>query len=149
MYQRDDDGIIIDSVTPLTIPNSSPIALVDWEDESPETIYRVVTGQNPWTVKAHVSPEILSTRRLFEAKRLYVVRASAGWKRVPDNVSEAARILIDDYFSPSGKYHEYGVTVLRSADYRMEFAEDPFSTTGNIIADQLLSNYINWGVHVF
>lgn len=69
---------------------------------------------------------------------LYYVTGDWGWERVPSQVTEAALLLVRDYFCSDSKYFEMYVDNIRASDWRMEFARTGDATTGNAKADMLL-----------
>lgn len=143
---RDDDGALPDSTTDY---GSGPVEVVTWDIESPWVIRRRLNTSYPYTPKEDVSSDVLDTRNIFMNKHMYLVRAKVGWERVPSAVNQAAKILIEHRLSPESAYHEKGIDVVRATDYRLEFTENPYETTGNIMADRLLSDYINLGLYIY
>lgn len=89
------------------------------------------------------------TRALFRSRRVYEVDAEHGWKYLPENVRHAAVLLAHEVLTHEDRYRQKNITVVRSADYRMEFNQDHHYTTGNVDADRLLEPYVYQGVHVF
>lgn len=122
--------------------------IVTFDKDYPYTVRRKFFRGIPWDVKQAVDETLLSRRHIFKTEYMYSVNADWGWSRVPGRVSEAAKELINYYFCNDSAYHKRGINVVRSADWRLEFAADPYSTTGSVIADQLLSNYVNFGIKV-
>lgn len=135
IMERDDDGAL---VTGGDAVGQGPVTIVTWNPQNPHVIQRRYGRNN----------------RMFEGftfndRTLYLVRGEAGWERVPSQVNQAAKLLIGSAAAPEFAYHEVGVDVVRAADYRLEFSENPYETTGNVVADQMLSDYINIGLHIF
>lgn len=77
---------------------------------------------------------------------VYRVTGDWGWTFVPQEVEEAATMLVKDSFNPDSKYFEMYVDNIRASDWRMEFAKTGDRTTGNAKADLLLSRFHtgNW-----
>lgn len=118
--------------------------IVTWRSGLPYVIQKKNKATQAFAdIKADISPGLLQPRKIFESGVPYDVEADFGWKYLPNEVQQAALILADDYFDEDDIYHRKNITVLRSADYRMEFGADHHTTTGNVHADQLLSNYIS------
>lgn len=123
--------------------------IVTWDDSLPDLIRTKIRRAAAFgDVKADISPGLLSPRATFQTDRIYYVEAGWGWDYLPDNVTQAALILADDHFNENDIYHQQNITVLRSADYRMEFGRDHYTTTGNTHADQMLENYVNNQVYM-
>lgn len=77
---------------------------------------------------------------------IYLVTGDWGWTFVPQEVEEAAGLLVKDSFNPDSKYFDMYVDNIRASDWRMEFAKTGDRTTGNAKADLLLSRFHtgNW-----
>jgi hypothetical protein len=73
--------------------------------------------------------------------RFVTVTGTWGFYNVPDEVQEAARILVADYSCDESLWRERYLTSIRAADWRFDFSADAMTGTGNVVADQLLSEY--------
>jgi hypothetical protein len=71
-----------------------------------------------------------------------------GYKTVPQNVKEAARLLVNDYACMEIAYRDRYLKRFEAADWKMEFYAQAHAGTGNARADQLLSEYVilDWAV---
>jgi hypothetical protein len=71
-----------------------------------------------------------------------------GYRSVPSDVSEAARLLVNDYASNEALYRDRYLTAVKAADWRLDFNARTWEATGNVRADQLLAKYVllNWAV---
>lgn len=71
-----------------------------------------------------------------------------GYKTVPANVKEAARLLVNDYACSEIAYRDRYLESIRAADWRLQFSSSAWEYTGNARADQLLSEYVilDWAV---
>jgi len=65
-----------------------------------------------------------------------------GWEEVPAQVNEAARLLINDYACANQAYRDRYLTSMTAADWRIQYHSGAFLKTGNVRADQLLSNFV-------
>lgn len=124
------------------------VELLRFDEDFDEVVRRKVVRGSVFDVKADVTDTALRRGPIFKSGYIYSVTADWGFEYIPNGVNQAAKLLVRDYFCADGKYHEMGVNIVRSADWRMEFAHDPYSTTGNVYADQLLSRYVNINVGV-
>lgn len=135
IMERDPDGALVSGGSAVA---QGPVEIVTWNEQNPHVIQR----------------KYGRTNRMFEGftfrdREIYLVRGEAGWESVPSPVNQAAKVLVSSSLAPEFAYHEKGIDVVRASDYRLEFTENPYETTGNILADQLLADYINIGVHIF
>lgn len=71
-----------------------------------------------------------------------------GYKTVPANVKEAAKLLVNDYACMESAYRDRYLKSIRAADWRLEFSSQAWSSTGNARADLLLDEYVllDWAV---
>lgn len=86
---------------------------------------------------------------VFEASRVYEIDGEWGYDEVPSRIKEAAKLLINDYASADTAYRDRYLTSMTAADWRIQFNSGAFSKTGNVRADQLLSDYVlqrGWAV---
>jgi hypothetical protein len=79
----------------------------------------------------------------------YTVEGKWGWYEVPEAIKEAARLLVNDYACNDSVYRDRYLNVVSASDWRVEFNAGAFAQTGNVRADQLLSNFVlkrGWAV---
>ena len=77
----------------------------------------------------------------FMSDIFYIVRADWGWDSVPTNITEAASILLYDYFNDDSAYAKHGISNAKMDQYSLTFTDAAMSGTGNIEADVLLMDY--------
>ena len=85
----------------------------------------------------------------FSNGHTYVIGGNWGWEAVPEPVKEAAKLLVNDYACADSQYRDRYLTSMTAADWRIQFNSGAFLRTGNVRADQLLSEYVTtrgWGV---
>lgn len=138
MFSRDDNDDI-------------DVELVEWLEEEPYLIVKkgVDSSYIGLNDRDRFSSTVKRTRALFRSSRVYDVEAFHGWEYLPRNVHDAGLILANEVLTHEDRYRQKNITVVRSADYRMEFNQDHHYTTGNVDADRLLESYVYQGVHVF
>lgn len=78
----------------------------------------------------------------FVKHQEYVIDGVWGWEEVPQPVKEAAKLLVNDYACADSMYRDRFLTSMTAADWRIQFHEGAFSNTGNVRANQLLSEYV-------
>lgn len=71
-----------------------------------------------------------------------------GYYTVPQDVKEAARLLVNDYACSEAAYRDRYLKTVEASDWKLEFFGTASMTTGNARADQLLSKYVilDWAV---
>lgn len=85
----------------------------------------------------------------FYKSTTYKVNGVWGWETVPARVKEAAKLLVNDYACGDANYRDRYLTSMTAADWRIQFNSGAFLKTGNVRADQLLSDYVlkrGWAV---
>ena len=85
----------------------------------------------------------------FKKDFRYSVTGVFGWYYVPDNVREACKILMQQYFEKDRAWKDKYVKNISTFDWKFEFMEDAHRGTGNLYADQLLAPYVTNGMVVF
>lgn len=78
----------------------------------------------------------------FKQDASYEVWGEFGYKHVPEDVSDCARMLVDDYLCRDRSWKEKYVKKLSNGDWSVEFDGRVFSGTGNSIVDAILSDYV-------
>lgn len=86
--------------------------------------------------------------RSFGENTVYSIAGIWGYEYVPQNVQEAAKMLFNDYVCNDAIYRDRYLKSIRSADWRLEFNSGAWAGTGNVKADQLLSDYKRSGMMV-
>ena len=85
----------------------------------------------------------------FKDGHHYRINGSWGYDEVPAQVKEAAKLLVNDYACADAQYRDRYLQSMTAADWRIQFNGGAFVRTGNVRADQLLSDYVvtrGWGV---
>lgn len=71
----------------------------------------------------------------------YKINGNFGWKYVPDNVKQAASLLIADAMNNDSEYRMHGMTRVEMDALTVYMKNTFYETTGNIEADVLLMDY--------
>ena len=85
----------------------------------------------------------------FYKSMTYTINGIWGWNEVPPKVKEAAKLLVNDYACGDNAYRDRYLTSMTAADWRIQYNSQAFAKTGNVRADQLLSDYVlkrGWAV---
>lgn len=71
-----------------------------------------------------------------------------GYKSVPAPVKEAAKLLVNDYACKEIAYRDRYLESIKASDWRLQYNSRAWESTGNVRADQLLSEFIlmDWAV---
>jgi hypothetical protein len=106
-----------------------------------------------WGLHQHVGGVIHNPNHIklgqWQDKRGYDVNGTWGWYHVPEQVKEAAKLLINDYACGEQSYRDRYLTSMTAADWRIQFHSGAFRETGNVRADQLLNDFVlkrGWAV---
>lgn len=78
----------------------------------------------------------------------FEITGNWGYKTIPANVKEAAKILVNDYACGEIAYRDRYLESIKAADWRLQFSSRAWEYTGNVRADQLLAEYVllDWAV---
>ncbi len=78
----------------------------------------------------------------------FAVTGDWGYEFVPMPVKEAAKLLINDYACAEILYRDRFLESIKAADWRLQFSSQAWMATGNVRADQLLSEFVllQWAV---
>ena len=71
----------------------------------------------------------------------YLVDADYGWKVIPQDISEACTLLVQDIVQDNLKYINKYIESFDNDDFKIKFSKNWTSTTGNRIVDRILEKY--------
>lgn len=78
---------------------------------------------------------------VFHKNTSYAIDGEWGWRAVPEDVREAARLLINDYACADSAYRDRFIVAMTAADWRIQLHPGAYIDTGNARANQLLTPY--------
>ena len=78
----------------------------------------------------------------FRRNSTYTIYGDYGWRIVPDNIKQAAALLIADLMNDDSEYRRHGITGVNMDSVSFTMANRFYESTGNIEADVLLMDYI-------
>jgi hypothetical protein len=73
----------------------------------------------------------------------YLVDADFGWRVIPEDIREATELLIQDMKNDSLKYTNRYIEQFDNEDFKIKFAKNVVSGTGNVVVDRILEKYKN------
>lgn len=71
----------------------------------------------------------------------YLVDADYGWKVIPQDISDACTLLVQDIVQDNLKYINKYIESFDNDDFKIKFSKNWTSTTGNRIVDRILEKY--------
>jgi len=80
----------------------------------------------------------------FNSKSDYKVTGNYGWRYVPNNVRDAAELLILDLMNDDSEFRRHRIHSIDMDTTRYRFDRDFYGTTGNTDADVLLMDYTHY-----
>jgi hypothetical protein len=95
-----------------------------------------------YTANGMVPPSVNESSGSFRRGVRYTVFGNFGWSYVPDEVELAAIELMKDYFSKDNLWRNKYISKISTFDWDFEYGSGSTSGTGNLYADQLLSDYV-------
>lgn len=87
-------------------------------------------------------PESIFILGSFSQDSVYEIVGDYGWRYVPENVKQAADILITDMMNNDSEYRNHGLTRVEMDAVTVYMKDNFYDTTGNIEADVLLMDYM-------
>lgn len=78
----------------------------------------------------------------FYKSMTYEIDGIWGHEYVPEGVREAARLLVNDYSCADSEYRDRYLQSMTAADWRIQFNDGAYSSTGNARADRLLEPHV-------
>lgn len=95
-----------------------------------------------YTANGMIPPSIHGGSGIFQDGVRYTVDGQYGWSYVPDEVSLAAIELMKDYFAKDHIWRNKYIDKISTFDWDFEYGSGATSGTGNLYADQLLSDFV-------
>jgi len=86
-------------------------------------------------------PPRVSKKPTFSEDAIFNVKADWGWEVIPDEITQAAGILIADRMNDDTAYTRHGIVETYMDTHRIRYDATILGTTGNIEADMLLMDY--------
>jgi len=118
------------------------------EEERDVTEYTVLDKDNPWRIRNRRDYEYdpvseIDPKTFFKNGVIYVIKGNWGYRYVPPEITEAAKILVKTYFYDDSAYRERYISDIKAGQWSMKFTATGDSTTGSANADMILSAYRN------
>lgn len=79
--------------------------------------------------------------KTFKNHSDYKIEGDFGWKYVPNNIKQAADLIIADLMNDDSEYRRHGITSVDMDTVRFSMKSNFYESTGNIEADVLLTDY--------
>lgn len=101
-----------------------------------------------YNVKIPIEAEAYEINKGWHAPRpskTITVTGEFGWTAVPPEVKNAALYLAEAFTCDESLWRERLIKSVRAADWRFDYSESAFHSTGSLIADQLLDPYVRVG----
>lgn len=77
----------------------------------------------------------------FDEGDSYKIEGDFGWRYVPENITQAADLLLEDMMNGDSDYRRHGMTTVDLDILKYSTKDDFYESTGNIDADVLLMDY--------
>ncbi len=79
----------------------------------------------------------------FAENAEYTIDGDFGYKVVPQDIQEACELLIQDIKNDNLKYINRYIESFDNEDFKIKFAKNPSTGTGNMFVDKILEKYRN------
>jgi len=87
------------------------------------------------------SVQTIITTNKFNAADSYKIEGSFGWQFVPNNIEQAADLLLEDMMNDDSEFRRHGIHRVDMDTIQYQVNDKFLETTGNIDADVLLMDY--------
>ena len=87
------------------------------------------------------SVQTIITTNKFNAADSYKIEGSFGWQFVPNNIEQAADLLLEDMMNDDSEFRRHGIHRVDMDTIEYQTNTNFYETTGNIDADVLLMDY--------
>jgi hypothetical protein len=87
------------------------------------------------------SVQSIITSSKFDAGDSYKIEGDFGWRYVPDNIVQAADLLLEDMMNGDSDYRRHGISTIDMDILKYNTKDTFYESTGNIDADVLLMDY--------
>ena len=128
----DDDETVLHDVTDATLNNIEKMR----EPTNFNASYWV-QWKNSWLDS--IQTLLVSTK--FNENDDYKIEGDFGWEYVPNNIEQAAELLLVDMMTDDSEYRRHGIHSVDMDTLRYTTKSTFYETTGNIDADILLMDY--------
>jgi hypothetical protein len=114
----------------------------DSSDATLINIEKVKNNQSDSTYFIRYKADSEQPTRKFKNYSTYKIEGDFGWPYLPDNVSQAAKLLIADLVSDDSSYRRHGIYSVDMDIVKWRTKDSFYESTGNIEADMLLMDYM-------
>jgi hypothetical protein len=127
----ENDELVIDNTT-------DPVVLeTAWPLEITETKYGVRVD-NDYDINEYEMIHVTTATGMFPQGWRYDVDALVGYYGVPEDVSLAARALINDFYCKDNSWQQKYINSISASDWRIVFDRMKYKGTGNFFVDRVL-----------
>jgi hypothetical protein len=111
--------------------------------ENIEKVKQAFDFDSSWNIrfKKSNSPENIFILGKFNVDSVYKVTGNYGWRYVPDNITQAAQLLVADIMNNDSEYRNHGIYRADMDAISLYMNQNFYESTGNIEADILLMDY--------
>jgi len=106
---------------------------------------RIVADHN---IDEYETKSVVWTRGIFRTGWKYDITGLFGYEYVPVDITEATMLLMHDFLCRDAKWRAKYVKAIQMRDWKLDFSTAAFLGTGNLMVDQLLSEYRAPGMFV-
>lgn len=108
-----------------------------------EKVKQAFDFDSTWNIrfKKSNSTENIFNLGKFNVDSVYKVTGDYGWRYVPDNIKQAAQLLVADIMNNDSEYRNHGISRVDMDAISFHLHDKFYESTGNIEADILLMDY--------
>lgn len=114
----------------------------DSSDSTINNIEKVRNNQSDSTYFIRYRSSSNELIKKFKTNCVYKIEGDYGWPYLPNNITQAANLLIADLISDDSAYRRHGIHSVDMDIIKWRTKDSFYETTGNIEADMLLMDYM-------
>lgn len=84
---------------------------------------------------------VLDPYGVFEKGSTYLVRGEFGWKYIPEDIREAAILIVEDLRCADFNYRNKGIKSVKNEAFDIQYSDSISLGSGNLLVDSFLQEY--------
>lgn len=135
------DKIIKDDQTVYDVTSDPEINLLEYPVSVSKSKYHLKVVDAGTNINESRPFRVIDPYGVFEKGSSYLVRGEFGWKYVPEDIKEAAILLVEDFRCADYNYRNKGIKSVKNEAFDIQYSDNISLGTGNLLVDSFLQDY--------
>jgi|694.fasta_scaffold08825_12 hypothetical protein len=135
------DKIVKDDEIVYDVTADPEINLLDYPVSVSKSKYHLKVYDVGTNVSESTPFRILDPYGVFEKNSTYLVRGEFGWKYVPEDIREAAILIVEDLRCADFNYRNKGLKSVKNESFDIQYSDSISLGSGNLLVDSFLQDY--------